>query len=334
MRRSVIAVSGLLTILLCGGLLAGVGSAQTAQTEANTSSGAEEPNASFGAAVSSFMQASEAEAENELDDEMFEATLNRTPTPEERRALLKERQQRLEERNRELRTRREALDGASNARGHAIATRVAIGSDRLEQSVNQTEQAAVEVGMNTTELEAIRSNARKLRGQKVAELARGFAGPPENQPGPPEEAGRGPPEKASNENRSPGSQPTGEGSSDSMPPIQPTDRPDSRDSRTSGPDRGVSDGREASDDIERPSAKPNGVDAGGASRSPAESSPGNNRGSADDKSNNRGSADDNGGSSPPETNGDDSDTRGNLPSKAPANASRSSNEQNPGQPEI
>ncbi|MEF8778067.1 MAG: hypothetical protein V5A36_04060, partial [Natronomonas sp.] len=202
MRRSVIVVSGLLfAILLFGGLLAGVGSAQTAEVEANASSGAEETNASFGAAVSSFMQASEAEAEDELDDEMFEAALNRTSAPEERRALLKERQQRLEERNRELQTRHEALDGATNVRGHAIATRIAVGANRLERSVNRTEQPAAEVGMNTTELDTIRSSARELRGQEVADLARGFAGPPENQPGPPEEAGRGPPEKASNESR-------------------------------------------------------------------------------------------------------------------------------------
>jgi hypothetical protein len=323
MKRSVIVVSGLLcTLLLCGGVLTGIGSAQTAETETN---------ASFGAAVSSFMQASEADAEDELDDEMFEAALNRTPTPEERRALLEERQQRLEERNRELRTRREALGGASNVRGHAIATRVAIGADRLEQSVNRTEQAAAEVGMNTTELEAIRSSAHRLRGQKVAELARGFAGPPANQPGPPEETGRGPPEKAPNESRPSGGQPTAENSSDSIPPIQPIDRPGGRDNRTSEPDRGGSDGPGASDDIERPSAKPNGV---GANRSPAESSPGSGRASAEEKRNDRGSPDNNGGSPPPETNGEAGDTRGNLPSKTPANASRSSNEQPPEQPEI
>jgi hypothetical protein len=303
MRRIAIILSGLLfTVLLCGGLLAGVGSAQTTETETN---------ASFGAEVSSFMQASEAEAANELDDRMFEAALNRTTDPEERRTLLEERQQRLEERSRELQTRREALDGASNVRGHAIATRIAVGSIGLERSVNETERTATEVGMNTTRLEAIRSNARELRGQEVAELARGFAGPPEGRRGPPENE-RGPPERAPDGNRSTGSQPEVESSSVSMPTAPPIDRPADRDNRSGGP----SEGSEAPD--VRPSTEPNG--GGGDTGDPTGAPPsGENSGSSDGKKGDSpGPPDEDRESPPSETGVEDNDTERD-PADSPGN---------------
>ena len=129
MRRIVVGVSGfILAALLLGGLAAGIGAAQTA--DAGT-------NASFGAEVSSFMQASEAEAESEVDNEMFEPALNRTGDPEERRALIEQREQRLEERHQELRAQRSALDGAPNVRAHAVATRVTVGAGRNEISANE-----------------------------------------------------------------------------------------------------------------------------------------------------------------------------------------------------
>lgn len=187
MRRIVVGIGGVvLATLLLGGLATGVGTAQSADSGANVS---------FGAEVSSFMQASGAETKGELDDGMFDAALNRTTEPDERSALVEERKQRLEERHRELRTQRETLDGESNVRTHAVATRVAVGAGGLERSVNNTEKAAQEAGVDTESLGSIRSNASELRGPDVAELARGLTGPSEKPV-------RGPPDDVPAENRS------------------------------------------------------------------------------------------------------------------------------------
>lgn len=165
MRRIVLGVGGVaLVALLFGGLATGVATAQNA--DAGT-------NASFGAEVSSFMQASGAETRDELDGEMFDAALNRTEDPEDRAELIEERQQRLEERHQELRSQRDALDGEPTVRKRALATRVAVGANGLERSVNNTEKAAMEAGVDTERLVAIRSNASELRGADVSELAKG-----------------------------------------------------------------------------------------------------------------------------------------------------------------
>ena len=183
MRRIVVGVSGfILAALLLGGLAAGIGAAQTA--DAGT-------NASFGAEVSSFMQASEAEAESEVDNEMFETALNRTEDPEERRALIEQREQRLEERHQELRAQRSALDGAPNVRAHAVATRVTVGAGELERSVNETAKMAAKAGVEARGLGALRSNARELRDSDVEALTPAIAGQPGGVRGPPNGVGPG-----------------------------------------------------------------------------------------------------------------------------------------------
>ena len=177
MRRIVVGVSGfILAVFLLGGLAAGIGAAQTADTGTN---------ASFGAEVSSFMQASEAEAESEVDNEMFETALNRTEDPDERRALIEQREQRLEERHQELRAQRSALDGAPNVRAHAVATRVAVGAGELERSVNETAKMAAKAGVEARGLDALQSNARGLRDSDVEALTPAIAGQPGVVRGPP-----------------------------------------------------------------------------------------------------------------------------------------------------
>lgn len=201
MRRLVIGIGGfVLAGAVLGGLLIGTGAAQTNDTGTN---------ASFGADISSFMQASDAETQAEVDDEMFEVRLNRTTDPQERRGIIEQRQQRLTERDENLRTQRATLTGSgSDVRGRALATRVVVGSTGLERSVNATERAAMAIGMDTEQLDVIRSSARGLRGPDVADLARGLSGssgvpvsgPPDGPPEPPDNGGA-PDEPGSNDAR-------------------------------------------------------------------------------------------------------------------------------------
>lgn len=253
MRRIVVGVGGIvLAVLLVGGLTTGIGSAQSATPETN---------ASMGADVSSFMQASGAEAESELDDGMFDAALNRTTDPDERRALLKEREQRLEERHQALRTQRGKIDRESSIRAHAIATRVAVGVGSLERSVNATEKAATEAGVDTERLGTIRSNTSELRGPDVAELARGVSGPPGESP---ENPTRGSPDDAAEENRTEVSQSTNESAT---PPESAANRPTESDVQgtepSESPSEQAAENREGSSrEIERGKPRQNAPENG------------------------------------------------------------------------
>jgi hypothetical protein len=172
----VVVALAVLAVAVMGGAVADT---HTTETRANASSG----NASVGAEVSSFMQASTAEAEGEVDDGMFEAALNRTEDPEERRQLIENRTQRLEERQQRLEERRTDIRSTGDVRDRALAVRVAVGATQLTESINETEPVAASAGVNTTRLQQLRTNARGLSGGEVADLARGLAGPPGDRPG-------------------------------------------------------------------------------------------------------------------------------------------------------
>ncbi|QLD86944.1 hypothetical protein HWV23_14810 [Natronomonas halophila] len=181
MRTNAVAAGLLvaLAVLAVAAMGGAVADTHTTETGANASSG----NASVGAEVSSFMQASTAEAEGEVDDGMFDAALSRTEDPEERRQLIENRTQRLEERQQRLEERRADIRSTGNVRDRALAVRVAVGATQLTESVNETEPVAASAGVNTTRLEQLRTNARDLSGGEVAELARSLAGPPGDRPG-------------------------------------------------------------------------------------------------------------------------------------------------------
>lgn len=209
-----------------------------------------EDNASFGAEISSFMQASSAEAEGEVDDGMFNAALNRTEDPDERRQLIERRQQRLEQRQERLEDRRSRIsteDGA-DVRDRALATHVTVGAANLERSVNGTERAAQASGLDLESLNAIRSNARELRGSEVAAIASNINGSPsDDRRGPPGERpgdDRGPDvaTNRSNARGGPGdvgsSEERGNGSDDS------NGQPDEAGESDRGDERGNADGNE------------------------------------------------------------------------------------------
>ena len=178
-----IAVSaGVLVALVAVAVMAAGGVGATTQADTGN-----EANGSFGAEISSFMQASSAEAEGEVDDGMFDAAMNRTEDPEERRELVERRQERLQERQARLEERRSQIsaDDGADIRDRALAVHVTVGASNLERSVNGTERAAEASGADTESLNEIRTRARDLRGSEVAELARGLGGRSAAERGPP-----------------------------------------------------------------------------------------------------------------------------------------------------
>lgn len=191
MNRTVVGtalVVGLL-VLTMGAIGAVVADDAPSETDGDTDA---ESNESFGATVSSFAQASVAEAESEVDDGMFAAALNRSDE-DERRALIEQRQERLEQRQERLAADRASLRDVdpdeATVRDRAVAARVDAGAIGLERSINGTEQAAAAAGLDTETLAELRANASELRGPEVAELARSIAGvggergPPVDVPG-------------------------------------------------------------------------------------------------------------------------------------------------------
>ena len=197
MKRTAVGIGVLVALAVL--LAAGMGGVAAQDQPTNTT---EQSNASFGATVSSFMQASSADAEGEVDDGMFEASLNRAETAEERRSLIEQRQERLQERQQRLENRRAMLaESGSEVRSRAVAARVTTGANGLEKSINDTEAVAASAGVDTAALEALRNDARNLSGGEVSELARGVGlgammrggerGPPENIGGAESEAENG-----------------------------------------------------------------------------------------------------------------------------------------------
>lgn len=171
MRENGVAAGVLVALLLlCVTAMGGV--------VADTHGGDEvETNESFGEEVSSFMQASVADTETEVDEGMFQASMRRAETVEERRQLVEERQERLAERQAVLQERREEISpDEPDAKNRAVATRVQVGAEGIERSVETTREHAVRAGVGTDQLEQLRERAGELRGQEVAEWARNMTG--------------------------------------------------------------------------------------------------------------------------------------------------------------
>jgi hypothetical protein len=251
MNRGIVGTSLLVGVaLFCGLVLVG-GATGTAAAANQTT------NASLGADISSFMQASSVETDAAIEDGTFEAALNRTDDPEARRDLIEARQARIEARYQRLQAQRGSLGNRPDVRNRSIAAGVAVGAASLERSVNETERVANETGVDTERLARLRSEARSLRGPAVAELARGLAGPPGNGPPGLAPSDRGPPASARGANQSAITNrtgpPGGGGPGSSGPPEGAGDRAptDARDAERIDPpaDRssGSGDGTEASD---------------------------------------------------------------------------------------
>lgn len=137
-------------------------------------------NASLGASVSGFMQASAADAEGEVEDGMFNARFDNA-TANQRADLVRARADTLEQRLDRLREQRAELlnstDGEEpSVADRAKAARLSARIDALEESINTTSDAAERAGVDLEQLDELRANASGLTGPEVAELARGLAG--------------------------------------------------------------------------------------------------------------------------------------------------------------
>lgn len=148
-----------------------------------------ESNASMGAEVSAFMQASASDANASVDEGMFAAEWNQSnATPD---SLVNARANALENRLESLQRQKQQLvenkdnmsDVAYKARMSAIASRISA----LQQAINSTSDRAKRAGVNSSKLDTLRANAGNLTGPEVAAVARnlsvGVGGPPDGVPG-------------------------------------------------------------------------------------------------------------------------------------------------------
>ncbi len=177
MRRTAVYVGLLLAAVVLVGAAAGGVAADVAADEDDQA----QENASMGAEISSFMQASAKDAESDVDDGMFGAAMaNAAGNETKQEELLTEREARLEERHQRLDALRASIDADEHpaVANQAKATGVSVGAANLERSVNGTQQAAEAAGLDTENLETLRTNASELAGPDIAELARGLVGTP------------------------------------------------------------------------------------------------------------------------------------------------------------
>lgn len=171
-----------------------------------------------GESISGFMQSTEASAEGDVDQGLYQAryeTANeseRTAIVEERTANLEARLTAVEDRIDRIQADRDEMDPiAYRARMSAAAAQLR----SLEASANGTERDAATVGVNTTRLETLRNRAAELSGREVAAIARNLAGVTPDGPngsGPPEDPGRG--DGQGSPNGTPGDSGNGTGASD------------------------------------------------------------------------------------------------------------------------
>lgn len=216
--RTVVVVTALVVL---AGVAAGApaGALDAVAEPAQSDAGGNASNASFGASVSAFMQASAAETEGTVDNGMFAAAFNRTGDPQAKKGLVTGRAKALEMRLDRLREERAALlNGSGNlsVSERAKAARLAARIESLRESINQTETAANRAGVNVTRLDELQQSAGQLAGPEVAALATGLVdnpgrGPPGNA-GPPSDRAPegnevGPPENVGNDSAGSGNGP-------------------------------------------------------------------------------------------------------------------------------
>lgn len=173
-----------------------------------------ESNASMGAEVSAFMQASAADANGSVDEGMFAAKWNNsTASPE---ALVNARANALENRLDALERQKQQLmerkDSMSQVAYEAQLTRIAAQINAVETALNGTATRAQNAGVNPERLHELRERAGNLTGPEIAALARNLSAGVGPNGGPPDHArGSGTPPGQAN-NSTPGDPPGNNGS--------------------------------------------------------------------------------------------------------------------------
>lgn len=184
------------------------------------------PNESnLGAQVSSFAQASAADANGSVDTTMWEAAVNESDDPEEevdnRTEALLNRLERLQNKSAAL---EEMLENGTisqqvyDARASAIRTQI----ENVRYAINHTEETANRTGVavNETKLNQLRTQASNMTGPEVSALARNITDAPRGPPG-----DRGPPDDRGNDgNGSDAGPPDNGGPGNGTDPGPPDDR--------------------------------------------------------------------------------------------------------------
>lgn len=129
------------------------------------------------ATVSTFMQASAADAEHGVESGLFESAYENADA-DARADVVRDRTDDLEARLAALEAEREELAAAdlSPPERRARMVQLSVEIARLERSIERTERRANEAGVDEDRLETLRSNASELAGSEVAAVARGLSG--------------------------------------------------------------------------------------------------------------------------------------------------------------
>lgn len=234
MNRSLVVVVALAVALATvgPGAVGAVTSGPTADSPAAPPDSGTE-NTSMGASISGFMQASAADAEGEVDNEVFRAQMNNASN-ESQRALVAERTETLQAQLERLREQRQAIltqEGNQTVADRAKAARLTAEINSLRRGINTTDQAASAAGINESSLDQLRRNASDLNGSEVSDIAGDIADPPRrDERGPP--ADRGPENRTETDDGSPGNA-SGEGTNQSR-----SDERAGTDNATDAPDEG------------------------------------------------------------------------------------------------
>ncbi len=186
-----LAIIGLIIVPVTGSVastLAATDAEKTQSTATNTS-------------VGTLMQASEADASNGIESELFETAYERADT-ERKATLVSDRTAELEEKVAALEAEREQLkanrEQLSQGAYQSQLSRLTVQLAALERSIERTERRAEEVGVAEARLTTLRQNVTASRqhvsmqaGPSVAAVARGMAdtGPADVATGPPSERG-------------------------------------------------------------------------------------------------------------------------------------------------
>lgn len=211
MNHNAVAAGVLVALLL---LFAAATGGAVAELQDGEDDENEAANGTFGAEVSSFMQASTADAETEVDEGMFQAGMRRANSTEERRQLIEARQARLAARHAQLEEQRDELSADQpNPKNRAVATRVQVGAQGVERAADSTQEHAVRAGIDTSALNELRTSASELRGE-VADLARELGGNDRAESDRSSDRGDDPPGRDGNPGRSNGTDQTVDVSND------------------------------------------------------------------------------------------------------------------------
>lgn len=154
-------------------------------------------NVTVGQSVSGFMQSTEASAQSDVNQGVYEERYE-AANESERATLVDERTGDLESDLRAAEQRVERLkeqrDEMNPTAYRAQMSAAAAQLRALQSNANETERHATASGVDASRLETLRNRASELSGQEVAQIARSLAGAdpaPANRTGPPENPGQG-----------------------------------------------------------------------------------------------------------------------------------------------